>query len=107
MGTYGPKIPGQVKVTEVRKYKRSDVQRRKKDVSTEVQTDPSKCKGLNPRRAGRGGSDGAEGGEAVGMDPKRLGTLLGRAGVKARSVIGAGKKRVDTARYEGENREKS
>jgi len=30
--------------------------------------------------------------EAVGMDPKRLGTLLGRAGIKARSVHRGGKK---------------
>jgi hypothetical protein len=34
----------------------------------------------------------AEVAEAVGMDPKRLGTLLGRAGVKARSVHRGGKK---------------
>ena len=30
--------------------------------------------------------------EAVEMDPKRLGTLLGRAGIKARSVHRGGKK---------------
>ena len=34
----------------------------------------------------------AEVAEAVGMDPKRLGTLLGKAGIKARSVHRGGKK---------------
>jgi hypothetical protein len=34
----------------------------------------------------------AEVAEAVEMDPKRLGTLLGRAGIKARSVHRGGKK---------------
>jgi len=86
----GPKV----KVTEVRKYKSPDVPKEKKDVSTEVQNDPveaAKAFILAELEAGREPT-AAEAAEAVGMDPKRLGTLLGRAGVKARSVHRGGKK---------------